>query len=251
VIFYLGAGANATTGGTLGTETTNNTNIIKFRVKINDPLPSGVDTVSNQAVVSSNGLPDIKSNDPSTSTVADPTVSKIAPRLRLVKRITGIKKLGSSVTTLISGYYNLETDINDDLSVSWIPDTKTYLQGVVTSEQISPNIGAFAPNDEVEYTIYFLVDGGVAVQNVNICDFIPEYQTYVPGSIQLSFNGATNIVADSQDSGSGFYLNNFPNSCFGTNSNRGAVFVKIGNMTAVNNNPKTSYGFVRFRAKVN
>ncbi len=52
VIFRLGAGANGTAGGSIAPNTSTT---IKFRVKVNDPLPPGVTTVSNQAVVSSNG----------------------------------------------------------------------------------------------------------------------------------------------------------------------------------------------------
>jgi uncharacterized repeat protein (TIGR01451 family) len=251
VIFRLGTGANGTTGGTLAA---NATSTIKFRVKINDPVTNGVTAVSNQAVVSSNGVGDVNSNDPGTPTANDPTVSKIAPRLRLVKRVTGIRKSGSSSTTAIAGYNDLATDVNDDPSVNWAGGSSNYLLGAITTQQIpTPIPGLPAPKDEVEYTIYFLSDSAIAARDVNICDFVPANQTFVSGSMQLNFNGTTTNIADGSGtgSGSGFYTSSFPASCYGTNNNKGAVSIQIGDVISVISNPSSSYGYIRFRAKVN
>jgi uncharacterized repeat protein (TIGR01451 family) len=243
VVFRLGTGANSTTGGTL---VANATSTIKFRVKINDPLPNGITTVSNQAVVSSKDVPDINSNDPGTPTANDPTVTKIAPRLRLVKRVTGIKKKSNTTVTTIGAYNDLATDVNDDTSVGWNPDAKTYLLGAITDIQIpTPNPGLPTPQDEIEYTIYFLVDGGIPARDVDICDFIPANQTYVAGTMELNLNGTTSAIADTPGSTGGFYTASFPAACSGTNNNQGAADFKVGN---VNSN---SYGYIRFRAKVN
>lgn len=243
VVFRLGSGANATTGGTMapGTSTT-----LKFRVKINDPLPAGVSTVSNQAVISSNGFADVKSNDPSTTPAEDPTVTKIAPRLRLVKRVTGIKKFGSSGVTTITSYNDGSTDVNDDSTVGWTPNANTYLKGAITGNQIPASPGVPAPNDEVEYTIYYLVDGGIPAQDVNICDFVPANQTYVPGTMQLDKAGTISNIPDTPVSAgaSGYYTASFAAACTGTNNNRGAAYFQVGNVNS-------SYGFIRFRAKVN
>ncbi|AFZ01189.1 DUF11 domain-containing protein [Calothrix sp. PCC 6303] len=245
-VFRLGTGANATTGGTLAA---NATSTIKFRVKVNDPLPNGVTKVSNQAVVSSNGIPNINSNDPGTPTADDPTVTKIAPRLRLVKRVTGIKKASSTAVTPVGGYNDLATDVNDDAAVSWTPNANTYLLGAIASEDIPTNPGAPAPQDEVEYTIYFLVDGGITARDVDICDFIPANQTYVDGTMELNLNGGTtSAIADTPGASGGFYpptTTSFPDACSGTNNSRGASHFKVGNLNS------NSYGYVRFRAKVN
>lgn len=243
VVFRLGNAANGTTGGTMapGTSTT-----LKFRVKIIDPLPAGVSTVSNQAVISSDSFPDVKSNDPDTPTPEDPTVTKIAPRLRLVKRITGIKKFGNSTITAITGYNDGDTDVNDDSTVAWTPNANTYLKGAITGNQIPAFPGAPSPNDEVEYTIYYLVDGGMPAQSVNICDFIPTNQTYVIGTMQLDRAGSISNIVDTPGStgASGFYTASFPAACKGTNNNRGAAYFQVGNSNF------GSYGFIRFRAKV-
>ncbi|BAZ18096.1 hypothetical protein NIES4071_99790 [Calothrix sp. NIES-4071] len=247
VVFRLGTGADGTVGGTLGTTAANNTSTIKFRVKVNDPLPNGVTTVSNQAVVSSNGVGNVNSNDPTTPTPLDPTVTKIAPRLRLVKRVTGVKKFGSSTVTAITAYNDSSTDVNDDNTViGWASGANTYLLGAITGNQIPASLGAPGFNDEVEYTIYYLGDGGIPAQNVNICDFVPANQTYVPGTMQLDRGGTISSIVDTPVSAgaSGFYTASFPAACTGTNNGQGAAYFQVGNINS-------SYGFIRFRAKVN
>ncbi|MBW4419159.1 MAG: DUF11 domain-containing protein [Myxacorys californica WJT36-NPBG1] len=253
ITFRLGTGATAATGGMLGTTAADKSATVKFRVQINDPLPNGVATVSNQAIVSSAGVANVNSNDPSTPTAADPTVTTIGPRLRLVKRITGVTKatVGSTKQT-VGGYNDLATDPNDNAS-GWAGGSAAYLLGAITGSQIpAPNPGVPAPKDEVEYTIYFLSDGAGTAQNASICDFVPVNQSYVPGSLELNFNGTTTAIADGSGTGlsSGFYTANFPTACQGTNNSKGAAYFQIGNVTSVNATPASSYGFVRFRAKI-
>lgn len=252
ITFRLGTGANATAGGTLGTTAPDNSATVKFRVQINDPLPNGITTVSNQAIASSTGVTNVNSNDPSTPAPADPTVTKISPRLRLVKRITGIRKAGSPTTTAVGGYNDLATDPNDN-APGWFGGSNSYLLGAITGAQIpTPTPGIPTPNDEVEYTIYFLSDGAGTAQDAAICDFVPVNQRYVSGSMQLNFNGATSAIADGVGTGpgSGFYTASFPTSCQGTNNSNGAAYFQIGNVPSVNETPTSSYGFIRFRATI-
>jgi uncharacterized repeat protein (TIGR01451 family) len=60
---------------------------VSFRVRIVDPLPGGVTQVSNQALVSSNELPGVLSDDADTPVLGDPTITPIAavPILRVTK----------------------------------------------------------------------------------------------------------------------------------------------------------------------
>ena len=250
-VFRLGTGANGTVGGTLAATSATT---VTFRVKINDPItPFGTTQISNQASVSSTGFAPAPSNDPTTPTPGDPTLTKIGPRLRLVKRITGIKKNGSPTVTSIGGYNNLATDNNDNPGVNWQGGSSAYLLGAINASQVpTPTPGAPAPNDEVEYTVYFLSDGAMNAGGVDLCDFVPDKQTFVSGSIQLDFNGATTPIVDGSGtgSGSGFFPTIFPSSCIGTNNNRGAVHLQIGAVPSVNGTPASSYGFFQFRAKV-
>ena len=250
-VFRLGTGATGSAGGTLAA---NASTTVKFRVKVNDPIPAGTTQLSNQAIVSSTGFTNTPSDDSSTPAAGDPTVTTLSPRLRLVKRITGIKKKGSPTVTAIGGYNDLATDTNDDVGVSWPGGSTAYLLGAINGSQVpTPNPGAPAPQDEVEYTIYFLSDSVSTAINANLCDFVPANQTYIPGTMQLNFNGSTASIPDGTGTGpgSGFYSASFPASCQGTNNSRGAVYFQIGNVSAANATPASSYGFIRFRAKVN
>ena len=250
-VFRLGTGANGTVGGTLAATATTT---VKFRVKINDPItPFGTTQISNQASVSSTGYAPTPSNDPTTPAPGDPTLTKIGPRLRLVKRITGIKKSGSPTVTAIGGYNDLATDNDDNPGVNWPGGSSAYLLGAINASQVpTPTPGVPAPNDEVEYTVYFLSDGAMNAGGVDLCDFVPDKQTFVSGSIQLNFNGTTTAIVDGSGTGpgSGFFPTTFPSSCIGTNNNRGAVHLQIGAVPSVNGTPASSYGFFRFRAKV-
>ncbi len=252
VVTHLGTGANPTAGGSLAPSTSHT---VKFRVTINDPIaPAGTTTVSNQAIVASTGNPNQPSNDPSTPLSGDPTISKIGPRLRLVKRITGIRKAGAPVNpiTPIGGYVNDPIAVNDDPTVPWASGAATYLQGVTQTAELPTGL-VLAPKDAIEYTIYFLADSVTAAQGVNLCDFVPANQTFVDNSLKLQIgNGPVNSMLNgSGTAGSGFYLSGFPAACAGINHGTGAAYVEVGNMPTVYGTPTTAYGKFSFLATVN
>jgi uncharacterized repeat protein (TIGR01451 family) len=259
LVFRLGTGANATTGGSLAAS---QTNTVKFRIQVNDPLPNGVTQVSNQALVSGSNFPNLNSNDPDTSTADDPTVTRIAPRLRLVKRITAIN------TATFTNIINPTTtgDLNDNSNVRWLSN---YLKGKVTETT--------QPGDTIEYTIYFLSDGANAANNATFCDRIPANTNFVSdtfnsgytaNSMGLSgtdrgilwqYNGTTQSLTSISDGDAATYFSPgvepstvYPNlNCQGSNTN-GAIVVNLGNLPNATGagTPANSYGFIRFRAKV-
>jgi uncharacterized repeat protein (TIGR01451 family) len=218
------------------------------------PAGSSINTTD----LSDNGTaPDPNGNGfPNETGEDDPTPVQFT-HLRLVKRITGIKK--GSVLTAITTYSDLGTDPNDNATVSWPAGAATYLQGAFDGAQIpTPSPGLPGPNDEVEYTIYFLSDGGANANNLNLCDFVPAHQQFVSGTIQLNIGGTTTNIADGSGTGpgSGFYDNtnaSFPAACpAASNKAEGAVYVPVGVAPTVTKTPTptTYYGFLRFRAKV-
>ncbi|MEL7521085.1 MAG: GEVED domain-containing protein, partial [Cyanobacteria bacterium J06553_1] len=110
------------------------------------------------------------------------TIVDDAASLRLVKRVTSVRAAtdvltpANSISTVVDP--TTTADVNDDAGVNWPTD---YLEGAVASDA--------APNELVDYTIYFLSDGNVDIDNVRICDFIPANTTYVAGSLQISQGG--------------------------------------------------------------
>jgi uncharacterized repeat protein (TIGR01451 family) len=264
VVARLGTGATTIAGGSLAPTATST---VKFRVTINDPIaPVGTTTVSNQAIVASTGNPNQPSNDPTTPLSGDPTISKIGPRLRLVKRITGIRKanvapftitnpIGGYAATItpIAAYINDPTAVNDDPTVPWTGGAATNLQGITKTAELPTGL-VLAPKDMVEYTIYFLADSVTAAQGVNLCDFVPANQTFVDNSLKLQIGtGAiTSIPNGTGTVGSGFYTNSFPAACAGTNNGTGAAYVEVGNVPTVygTSTPTTAYGKFSFLATV-
>jgi uncharacterized repeat protein (TIGR01451 family) len=172
------------------------------------------------------------------------------PNLRLVKRVSAIG------ATAITGFNDVTTGAQaaDDNAPGWIAN---YLQGAFGTSQI-PIANRPNPKDEVEYTIYFLSDGGLNAQGVALCDFVPNDSTYVANSLTLAIGtGTPTPISDATgDADGGFYpnLSTFPSACStGANQGNGGVVVNVGtvNRSTGVGIPATSYGFIRFRAKVN
>jgi len=230
----------------------------------------GSGSITNTAQVSASDQLDSDSS-PNNNNPAEDDQSSVSitvaspPNIRLVKRLTKIQ------TTVLSGYVDVVTGAGaiDDNASGWVNPTATavksdnsgnttnfssLLQGAVTATAL-PVAQRPKPGDEVEYTIYFLSDGGKDASNVSLCDFVPANTTYVPGSIQLSLSGTLTAVPDGPALGSGFYPNStpvFPASCMGVNNSRGAAVVSVGSApkATASGAPTNSYGFFRFRAKV-
>lgn len=188
------------------------------------------------------------------------------PNIILVKRITAVNS--TQYTDLIDGV----DDINspnyvpapfdaDDNHPNW---PANYLQGRL-------NGGVIVPGDEIEYTIYFLSTGDTTALNVLLCDRLPQNTTFIPDTfnggvpgadrgILLSYNGTSTALTGIQDGDAGQYFppgieptDVYSNiNCGGFNTN-GAVVVDLGDVPNSTNpgDPSDSYGFFRFRVRVN
>ncbi|MBE9210714.1 lamin tail domain-containing protein [Nostoc sp. LEGE 06077] len=183
-----------------------------------------------------------------------------SPKVVLVKRITRINS--DDLNDSVDG---AGTDDNDS---KW---PSSYLRGKINATGVKPG-------DEVEYTIYFLSNGSSSVTNVKFCDLIPGNTTFIPtafngqtpndgGSggnqgIAMAIGSTTPTVyfSNAADSDRGtFYTANdssTPTSC-GSNTN-GAVAVNVTNSSLTSlpaatgqGTPTNSYGFIRFRVKIN
>lgn len=204
------------------------------------------------------------------------------PNLLLVKRIT---KVDGSTTTIggddLAIYNNTSSpyddnvdqtppftgvpDPNQDDTTNW-PNLNTFLIG-------GTNGGQLQPKKEIEYTIYFLSAGNNAAQNVQLCDRIPQNQTFVP----TAYNGEPQSIGGltTVDRGIAIFYNNsllsytnvsdgdiaqfyapgetLPAVCGAEANTTGAIVVDLGNLPQATSPgaPPTSYGFVRFTAIVN
>ena len=232
---------------------------IEFQVRINNPLPQGITTISNQGSVIAVEVvkPPIVTDNPITVDIPDdPTVTPIGPivpgeppivpgepRLRLVKRITQVN------TTPYSDVVNDPSDVNANPGL-W-PATLQPV-GVFQLGQQTP----LKSGDEAEYTIYFLSDGSQDVKDVKLCDAIPAGTTFLSNSfgvgsgILLNQGGTQTPLTNVSDADKGtFFSPLIPVTppCADLNNPSGAIFLPLGDIlnTAPNN-----AGFVRFRVKI-
>ena len=232
---------------------------------------------------------EVRSDYPPSATYQDPTPLSVTeasdPNLLLVKRITAINPGKSDGEIQFNSFVN--DDSNDDgdpnndpdNDPNWPENDDIYLRGATTVANV-------LPGDEVEYTIYFLSNGDEDATNVRICDVIPDNMSFVSNSydgdsgirlLNSSASGATPTdltnVADSD--GGTFYapgidpptVGNPPtNLCQKVDSAgniisvgagaapniNGAVVVEIESLPEATapGTPDNSYGFIRFRAKV-
>jgi uncharacterized repeat protein (TIGR01451 family) len=201
-------------------------------LNVNVTSPPG--NYSNQAQVSTPGDSNLTNNTVQDSTTV---VAPAAPNLRLVKRITNITRGNVPLTGVsFSSFVDDPADENDN-APGW-----SQLSPVGVYKLESEN--SLQRNDEVDYTIYFLSDGGSPVINFNFCDLIPQETTFVPVSIQ-AFIGKTPINGT-------FFSPLAPlptgNACSNQTNPNGAVIVNLDNISNVEG---SNFGFIRFRVRIN
>ncbi len=230
----------------------------------NQPAVGGAfSQIADDGVNTGNDASNTGDDEPTLFNIFNPSAG--IPNLRLVKRVSAINVKqpdGTFVKTAITSFNDLLTGgvAADDNAAGWPTTPSPYLQGAFDKTQIPAAIQP-RPGDEVEYTIYFLSDGAVDAQNVVLCDFVPNNSTYVANSFEqaIGTNAAT-VISDAIAGADldGFYASvpatGFPSTvCTGTNNGNGAVVVNVGTLARSTGTgaPTTSYGFMRFRAKVN
>ena len=186
-----------------------------------------------------------------------PTASN--PNLILVKRITAVNTT-SITTTVDDSNDNPATADVDESSFDNNPNWPTPVDANGISQFLRGDISrnSIKPDDELEYTIYFLSSGDKPITNANVCDMIPANTTYVPGSMQIFFNSNTTNLTDASndDAGEFFASGNTPTVPCPTDNGKGAVVINAADSPAALPNatapgtPSDSYGYIRFRVKV-
>lgn len=191
--------------------------------------------------------------NPQNNTSSTPVTLPVAtepPRLRLVKRITNATRNGTPVSGVDFSRVVDDTEPNDN-APSW---PTNFLLGV-------PQLGdqtLLQSGDEVEYTIYFLADGGQPVRNFRFCDPIPAETIFVRNSfgadagILLNRSGSVQARTNVLDGDEGAFfspLASLPagNACPIPTNPHGGVIV---NLDEISNTAGSSFGFIRFRVQI-
>ncbi|MFP5270468.1 isopeptide-forming domain-containing fimbrial protein [Coleofasciculus sp.] len=203
-------------------------------------LPQINDDGENQG-----NLPGTGDDEPTIVTVGSPG----NPRLRLVKRITTITRNGAPISGIDFNSFNDDPANPDDDAAGW---TQRPPVGII-------QLGAentLQSGDDVEYTIYFLSDGGRTVNGVQVCDAIPQGTTFIsdsfsPGEgILLNQAGIDNRLTNALDADLGTFFGELtPVNTFCPNPNNpdGSVLVNVGNVSTIS---PDNIGFVRFRVRI-
>jgi uncharacterized repeat protein (TIGR01451 family) len=158
--------------------------------------------------------------------------------LRLVKRITALTRSG--VRTEFNQFVDDPNTLEDNR-----PDWSQAGAAPVGLISADPSL-TVQSQDEIEYTIYYLAEGGTSIADVNLCDAIPANTTYIPNSslINRSNSGST--------SGGTFFspLQPIPNpsACPSPGNNNGSILYSLGNLST---QPGQNFGYTRFRTRVN
>ncbi|QUY44062.1 hypothetical protein I1H34_08215 [Acaryochloris marina S15] len=211
-----------------------------------------------------------------------PCIPPYDPNLLLVKRITKVNGGTTSVAgDNLAAYKQEEAYVYDDntIEAATPPDTDKWpnTTGKASSTFLigGTDGGRTRPGDEVEYTIYFLSTGNIDAADVQLCDKVPDFQTYVPDAFNSVPPGPSGGVGANRgmvveyDGNTFSYTNDadgdiaqffppgsaLPAACNGTaaqTEDNGAVVINLGNLPHAisTGSPTTSYGAIRFRATV-
>jgi uncharacterized repeat protein (TIGR01451 family) len=221
------------------------------------------------------GFTDPDTTDNSSTDIDTILSASAPPEISLVKRITAVNgnrtknpNDNTALNTFVDGPGNA------DNHPSW---PTGYLQGAIDA-------GLVKPQDEVEYTIYFLSSGSGDAQAVKLCDRVPTEQTLVPNAFNSTPQASGGIAGDRAvevslgsstlsytttndgDTVQGYAPSTpLPAACGAGLNPSGAMVVNVGTgATATSGTnqggtlapatapgvPSNSYGFIRFRAKV-
>ncbi len=156
-----------------------------FELPFNTTCTAAIDVVSNIANTYTNTIPTANvqatlqtsigggtttSNGPATANLVV-TSTALPPEVILVKRITRINNID------ITGFD--DGPGTDDNDARWPSPTSDSLRGVISQ----PNV---RPQDDVEYTIYYLNRGQSNAGNLRICDPVPANTSFIANA----FNGS-------------------------------------------------------------
>jgi uncharacterized repeat protein (TIGR01451 family) len=178
----------------------------------------------------------------------------------LVKRITAIN--GQAITSFVDN-----PDSLNDNDPNW--PSNSYLRGAIDG-------GKVQPGDEIEYTIYYLNTGDNAAKDVRICDrlnnnliFQPQFDLANSATVDKGINlvvgnSSPEYLTNTSNDDRGFLSTSstLPTKCNlsgNTSANLSDNVVVVDVADSINSlpgsiapgSPNNSYGYVRFKTKVN
>ncbi len=143
---------------------------ITFDVTVNNPLPAGVDLLSNQGTVSGGNIPDALTDDPDTTTPGDPTDTPVvaAPRIVATKADTlavdvnndGQVNPGDTIRYTVVITNTGDQDASDVFFTDTPDPNTTLVAGSVTTTQGTVTVGNLFGDTTVEVALGTIAGGG-------------------------------------------------------------------------------------------
>lgn len=209
--------------------------------------PPGGTPISDTSNDGINPDPDNDGN-PTNNDNPTPITFTTTPRLRLVKRITAVTRRG--VPSNFTAFVDDPNDPNDT-APGW---SQLSPVGVSTIDASNP----LRSGDDVEYTIYFLSDGGAPVIEANLCDAIAPGTSFLPNSFGIDAGVLINLAgttaprsnqADADNATLYSPLAPLPpgNACTEQSNQNGSVTATFATLS---NTPGSNFGFIRFRVRL-
>ncbi|MGK7925983.1 MAG: hypothetical protein AB4290_12190 [Spirulina sp.] len=172
--------------------------------------------------------------------------------LRIVKRITNITRNGSPIAGVDFSSFVDDPGTSNDNANGWSNLTPIGIYEL-------PSNTPLTSGDEVEYTIYLLSDGDVAVADANICDPVPQGTTFINdtygsgrGILLRQGSNETSQTNNALDTDAGkFFTALTPvaiDACPNANNPNGSVAIEG---LSLPHDTTDNVGFVRFRVTVN
>jgi uncharacterized repeat protein (TIGR01451 family) len=235
------------------------TNLNGQTLSVGTPITATATALNGTATVGGTSLSIGRTSE--FSGVVQVTATTTKPGLQLVKRITAIRNgLNTSTASVNPNDGTVLSNVTTD--ANW---PTGYLVGATDG-------GKVRKGDEVEYTIYFANLSSLPLQRARICDLVKPNQTYVANSLTLAIgNGTPQTLSDSFADADGGQLRLASTPLLATdpvfggcnlpsdNTNGVAIVDLAGStgspLSAIAGfngvGASNSYGFIRFRTKVN
>ncbi|MEM7053203.1 MAG: isopeptide-forming domain-containing fimbrial protein [Pseudomonadota bacterium] len=169
---------------------------ITFDVVINNPLPTGVNQIVNQAVFDSTELPPGESDDPGPPNPDDPTVVPLgntAPDLTIVKDDGGASTTPGGTVSWTLSYENVgNQDATGVVITDTVPDNSTFNAGASTTGWVC------APDDSAGSVCTFDI-GNVDAGTGDSITFVVTVDSPLPAGVDELSNSAS--IADDGNNG--------------------------------------------------
>ncbi|WP_154223712.1 isopeptide-forming domain-containing fimbrial protein [Marinicella rhabdoformis] len=185
-------GGDTTVAINIGTVAVGAMITITYDVNINNPLATGVEELVNQALLSSQELPDEESNDPDTGPDDDPTIVPVfaAPDLAVTKDDGGVTVIPGNDVTYTVNYDNVgNQDATGVVITETVPLYTTYNPGANTDAWVCLPDNSSGSTCTLAIGDIDVGDNGSVGFTVTVDDALPDGVDTLNNSVSIADDG--------------------------------------------------------------